>query len=105
MGTNENVKTRVSAAKNLEDIHHLSDNRLLDKKFSDEPPWTKLKLAMIKTSLLDPSVNKSIQMAKPSKEKRLLDLEDTRSPQIIVSLSSIMYLKLFVPNSKQRYQL
>merc|ERR1712240_435020 len=35
------------------------DNRLLDKKFSDVAPWTNLKPAVIKTSLLDPSVNES----------------------------------------------
>ena len=49
----------LDAAKNLEEIHHLPDNRLLDKKFSDVAPWTNLKPAVIKTSLLDPSVNKS----------------------------------------------
>ena len=49
----------LDAAKNLEEIHHLPDNRLLDKKFSDVAPWTNLKPAVKKTSLLDPSVNKS----------------------------------------------
>ena len=49
----------LDAAKNLEEIHHLPDNRLLEEKFSDVAPWTNLKSAVIKTSLLDPSVNKS----------------------------------------------
>ena len=44
MGTNKKVETRVSAGKNLEETHHLPDNRLLDKKFSDVALWTNLKL-------------------------------------------------------------
>ena len=40
-----------AAAKNLEEIHHFSDNMLLDQKFSDVAPWTNPKPVVIKTLL------------------------------------------------------
>ena len=49
----------LDTAAKLEDIHHLPTNRLQEKKISEIAPWTKLETPIIKTSLLDPSLNKS----------------------------------------------
>ena len=49
----------LDTATKLEDVHHLPTNRLPVNKVSEIAPWTKLQPPIIKTSLLDPSLNKS----------------------------------------------
>merc|ERR1712240_339221 len=105
------------------------DNRLLDKKFSDVAPWTNLKPAVIKTSLLDPSVYKSTDPI--ILKLNTLETIDTYSSSSIHAYtdgsafkgttfarfrgylkfpdnsksSSMMHVEHFVPTSKQKYQL
>ena len=61
MGTNTKDETRNPAGgwEYLEEIPHLPDNWFYDKKFSDVAAWTNIKPAVLKTPLLDPSVNKN----------------------------------------------
>ena len=49
----------IQASQNIMEKHHLPENRKPLQKVPDIPPGTSLKNATIKTSLLDPSLNKN----------------------------------------------
>ena len=49
----------MDTALNLQNKFHLPCNRLPNQKFSGISPWTELKPATIRCSLLDPSIDKS----------------------------------------------
>ena len=52
-------KSPLDVALKLEEKHHLPQDRLPSKKFTNVEPWAELKYATIKCSLLDPSIDKS----------------------------------------------
>ena len=51
----------MDIANKLEEFHHLPQDRLQLKKYVDIPPWTAIRNPTIKTSLLDPAVNKTTE--------------------------------------------
>ena len=50
----------MNVAQNLENFHHLPSERQPDMKFSQLDPWTNLKTPLIRSTLKDDTVNKSI---------------------------------------------
>ena len=45
----------------LEEFHHLPQDRLQLRKYADIPPWTEIRYPIIRTSLLNPLANKSTE--------------------------------------------
>ena len=48
----------MDIASDLEEKHHLPENRQMETKFPAPPPWEVIQMPHIKTTLLDPTANK-----------------------------------------------